>query len=81
MLMLFIMQIGKGGDMEYWQKIDIVTIKRIIDLLIEASNALDEEKMPIDVLLEYATNKIDLAIDELDYYYKKGTMEEEDESK
>ena len=67
--------------MEYWQKIDIVTIKRIIDLLIEASNALDEEKMPIDVLLEYATNKIDLAIDELDYYYKKGTMEEEDESK
>ena len=78
MLMLFTMQIGKGENMEYWKQIDIVTLTIIRNELVEVGNMLDDQKLPIDELIDRCLEKIDHCVDELSFYCEK---EEENESK
>ena len=67
--------------MKYWQKIDLVTIKTILDNLNDTANELEDQKKPMDELLDYAVEKIDKCIDELNWYYLNGLKEKEENEK
>ena len=69
---------GGGIRMKYWQKIDLVTIKRMLDDLNEVANEIEDQKMPIDELMDFSVMKIDQVIDELSWYYSKGLQEKEE---
>ena len=57
--------------MKYWKQIDVVTLTIIRNELVEVGNMLDDQKLPIDELIDRCLEKIDHCVDELNFYCEK----------